>query len=354
MYLSNRIPWYNDPMGSNYFWWIEGFVGIVALLVIQYGVKKAIHHAEKKNQSGWKSRLGKVLSLPLTVLIWVLGVVYVTDVVGEHVGFSIAVKYLDAIRKTAVIGTITWLFYRWKNAVESAYLAGPNKKVDTTTIHMVGRLATVAVGILAGLIILQIFGVNIAPLLAFGSIGAASIGFASKDVIANFCSGIMLQITRPFVRGDQINLPEKNLEGHIEEIGWFRTSIRDKDKRAVYLPNNYFSTMLVINVSRMTHRHLKQVLKVGFDNIPKIPEVVDKMKKYLTNVPQIDKDLAIHVFLKTFGEYACEIEIEAYSTIIDLEEFNQFQHQILMDLQSILRDSNVQLAIPVTYWKTVS
>jgi small-conductance mechanosensitive channel len=79
---------------------------------------------------------------------------------------------------------------------------------------MVGKLATVAVGVLSGLIILQIFGVNIAPLLAFGSIGAASIGFAGKDVMANFCSGIMLHITRPFIIGDQIYLPEKNLEGH--------------------------------------------------------------------------------------------------------------------------------------------
>ncbi len=351
MYLSNRIPWYNNYMNSNYFWWIEGLIGIAALLVIQYGVKRAIHHAEKKNRIGWKARLGKVLSLPLSVLIWILGAVYLTDVIGEHVGFSIAVKYLDAVRKTAVIGTITWIFYRWKNAVELAYLTQPNKKVDSTTIHMVGRLATVAVGILAGLIVLQIFGVNIAPLLAFGSIGAASIGFAGKDVMANFCSGIMLQITRPFVRGDQIYLPEKNLEGHIEEIGWFRTSIRDKEKRAVYLPNNFFSTMLVVNVSRMTHRHIKQVLKIGFDNIPKISEIVDKMKKYLMSVPQIDKGYAVHVFLKTFGEYACEIEIEAYSTITDQEEFNQFQHQILIELQSILRDSNVQLAIPITYWK---
>ena len=81
---------------------------------------------------------------------------------------------------------------------------------------------------------------HIAPLLAFGSIGAASLGFAGKDVIANFCSGLMLHITRPFVIGDEIMLPEKNLEGNIEEIGWFKTSIRDKEKRAVYLPNNFF------------------------------------------------------------------------------------------------------------------
>ncbi len=333
-------------MNSNYFWWIEALLGIFALLVIQYAVKRVIAQAEKKNAAGWKARVGKIFRLPLTVLIWVLGAVYLTDVIGERAGFAIAIKYLDAIRKTAVVGCITWIFYRWKHEVEIAYLAQPVKKVDSTTVHMVAKLATVAVGILSGLIILQVFGVNTTPLLAFGSIGAASIGFASKDVIANFCSGIMLHITRPFVIGDQIYLPEKDLEGHIEEIGWFRTSIRDKEKRAVYLPNNFFSTMLLVNVSRMTHRHFKQILKIGFDHTDKVTQIVEKMRTYLGKKSQLDQEFPVHVFLKTFGDYSCEIEIEAYSTIIDQGEFNRFQHKILLELEAIVREAGAQLAIP--------
>ncbi len=341
-------------MDSKYFWWVEGLLGIAALLIIQYGVKIAIKHTEQKNRQGWKARLGKIFRLPLSVLIWVLGAVYLIDVTSEHINISIALKYLDAIRKTAVISTITWIFYRWKKEVELSFLAQKVKKVDSTTIHMVGKLATVAVGVLSGLIILQIFGVNIAPLLAFGSIGAASIGFAGKDVMANFCSGIMLHITRPFIIGDQIYLPEKNLEGHIEEIGWFRTSIRDKEKRPVYLPNNFFSTLLLINVSRMSHRHIKQVLKISFEDVGKISDIVGKMKNHLLKTPQIDTHYPVHVFLKSFGDYACEIEVEAYSTITDLEIFNRFQQTILLELQTILRDAGVQLAIPTASWKTIS
>ena len=126
--------------------------------------------------------------------------------------------YLGALRKTAVIACAAWFFFRWKNEIEESLLADPTKKVDITTVRMVGRLVSLGLGVITGLVIMQLFGVNTAPLLAFGSIGAASIGFAGKDVMANFCSGIMLQITRPFVRGDLIFLPEKHLEGHIEDI----------------------------------------------------------------------------------------------------------------------------------------
>lgn len=168
--------------------------------------------------------------------------------------------------------------------------------------------------------------------------------------MANCCSGIMLQVTRLFVVGDQIYLPEKNLEGVIEEIGWMRTSMRDKEKRAVYLPNNFFSTMLVINISRMTHRHLKQLMKISFKNIHKLSAAVDRMRSHLVSCPQIDTHYPIHVFLKSFGDYACEVEIEAYSTILDLEAFNRFQHTMLLELQSILKEMDIQLAIPTMLW----
>lgn len=328
-------------MDSNIFWWIKGIVGVVALAALQYGTRRMLSRAEKHNRQGWKAKVGKIFYLPLTLLIWILGIAYLIEMAG------FAVRYLDAAQKTAIVGCITWIFYRWKREVELSFLGQPTKRVDSTTVHIVSKLATIATSVIAGLIILQIFGVNTAPLLAFGSIGAASIGFAGKDVIGNFCSGILLHITRPFIVGDKIFLPEKDLEGYIEEIGWFRTSIRDKEKRPVYLPNSFFSTMLVINISRMTHRLIKQQLKIGFEHINKISEVVEKMRTHLAASPGIDAHLPIHVYLKTFGDYACNIEIEAYSTVLDSASFYQFQHKILVELEAILQNMHVDLAIPV-------
>ena len=156
----------------------------------------------------------------------------------------------------------------------------------------------------------------------------------------------MLQITRPFVRGDLIFLPEKHLEGHIEDIGWFRTSIRDTEKRAVYLPNNYFSTMLVVNVSRMTHKRLKQTLKLPLNAIGKIETVVPTIRGTITQFRSIDTHLPVHVFLKTFGDYACEVEIEAYSSITDTEQFNKFQQEVLLKIQSVLAQEEIPFAVP--------
>ncbi|HEX4840507.1 MAG TPA: mechanosensitive ion channel family protein [Rhabdochlamydiaceae bacterium] len=340
-------------MVSNYFWLIETVAGFLGLYGIQYGINKLISLAGKKRGEDWRLRSVKILKPPVTTLLWALYGVYLIKVFGKHFDFgshvTSAMEYLGAVRKTAVILCSVWLFFRWKNEIERNLIVDHGKKVDVDTVRIVGRLITLAIGLVTTLVTLQTFGVNIAPLLAFGSIGAASIGFAGKDVIANFCSGIILQMTRPFVRGDQILLPEKQIEGHIEDIGWFRTSIRDVEKRAVYLPNNYFSTMVLVNVTRMTHKRIKQTLKLPLTSIERIADAIPKIREMISHTATIDSHYPIHVFLKTFGDYACEVEIEAYSTMIDNEAFNQLQQQMLLKVQAILVEKEIPFALPTMH-----
>jgi len=338
-------------MSSNYFWIIEALAGFIGVFGIQYSIKKIITWAGKKKDESWRLRIAKVLKPPVTTLLWALYAVYLVKLLGKHFDFGSGMEYLSAVRKTAVIVCSAWLFFRWKNEIENTLMVDPSKKVDTTTVRIVGRLATLAIGLVTTLVILQTFGVNIAPLLTFGGIGAAAIGFAGKDVIANFCSGIMLQIARPFVPGDLILLPEKQIEGHIEEIGWFKTSIRDIEKRAVYLPNNYFSTMVVVNVTRMTHKRIKQTLKLPLTAIEKISDAIPKIREMISRTETIDPRYPIHVFLKTFGDYACEVDIEAFSTITDTVKFNQFQQKLMLQVQAILAEQEIPFALPTMSWK---
>lgn len=105
--------------------------------------------------------------------------------------------------------------------------------------------------------------------------------------------------------------------------------------------------MLVVNISRMTHKRLKQTIKLPLDAVDKIPQVVPKVRDTIVNFKGIDTHCPIHVFLKTFGDYACEIEIEAFSTITDNEAFNKFQQEILLKIQSVLAEAEIPFAIPM-------
>ena len=118
------------------------------------------------------------------------------------------------------------------------------------------------------MIVLQVWGLNLAPLIAFGGIGAAAIGFAGKDVIANFFGGLMLHINRSFMVGDLIQMPDSHLEGYVEEIGWYLTTVREKKKGRYTCPMR-FSRMRVINGARMTHRRIEEKIGVRYEDFSK-------------------------------------------------------------------------------------
>ena len=109
--------------------------------------------------------------------------------------------------------------------------------------------------------------------------------------------------------------------------------------------------MLVVNVSRMTHKRLKQTLKLPLNAIGKIETVVPTIRGTITQFRSIDTHLPVHVFLKTFGDYACEVEIEAYSSITDTEQFNKFQQEVLLKIQSVLAQEEIPFAVPTMSWK---
>ena len=329
-------------------WCIEALIGAGVLLGVQIGIKKATNYLSSKanKELDWHIYLPQIILAPVSFLLWIVGATYVLDIIGQQIGFSDVLGYLAPLRKATVIATLAWMLFRWKSALQKVFLRAKAQNVDSGTLEIVGRLSTIAIVILATLLILQAFGINIAPLLAFGSIGAASLGFAGKDVIANFCSGLMLHITRPFVIGDDIMLPEKNLEGHIEEIGWFKTSIRDKEKRAVYLPNNFFSTMVLVNVSRMSHRRIKQVLHIDYADATKIAECSEKIRGYLQSAKGIDSKMPIYVHCRSFGPYAFEIEFEAFSTHTKLKDFYPIEHQVLLGVQREIEALGVIPASP--------
>jgi MscS family membrane protein len=328
---------------------LEGAGGVLLLLCLYFLIKRSI----RKNRARFLDRQHKtaelllsVLQAPTTLLLWVLGVSFVIDLLCRRLGFIIASEYVHSLRSAAIISIVAWLLLRWKRRYQDHLVSEGSKKIDLTTVAVVGRLTTVAVLILAALIIMQIFGMNVAPLIAFGSVGAASLGFAGKDVIANFCSGLILHVSRPFVIGDEIDLPEKSLLGTVEEIGWFRVTIRDADKRAVYLPNNYFSTTVVVNASRMTHRRMKQTIQIPFEAYEKMPDLIEALRKEISRQRFVDMHLPIDIHVRSFGAYALQLEVEIFFNEKNKQLFLQLQHEALLMIQSVALRQGVTIAVP--------
>ncbi|MBI2743808.1 MAG: mechanosensitive ion channel family protein [Chlamydiales bacterium] len=333
-------------------WLIKIGIAILLLILLNYLLKRLIKSAHKRalsNSLDWRSRLDKIVLLPAHFMLWIIGAAYVINVAGEQ--FGIHFEYVTPTRNGALICCLSWILIRWKTEAQHALILKgrqENKTIDASMVHMVGRILSVTIIVLTAIVVLQVIGINVLPLIAFGGIGAAALGFAAKDVIANFFGGLMLYVTRPFFVGDLILLPDRSIEGYVEEIGWYLTSIRDKEKRPVYLPNAIFSTVLVVNSSRMSHRRIEEKIGVRYEDLSKIKSLVEEIRRVLVLHPMIDTGCPVMVFFDTFGDYFLNIYIDAYCKETRQEAFLAIKQEILLNICNTIDNSGAQMPFPTS------
>jgi small conductance mechanosensitive channel len=124
-------------------------------------------------------------------------------------------------------------------------VAAPRAKADTGVVLLLSRLYYYGVLTFGFITALGTAGLNVGALVAGLGLTGFALGFALKDVLSNFVSGVMLLAYRPFHIGDVIEMGE--FLGRIETIRIRDTLVRTRDGRLVIIPNTKLITEVVVN-----------------------------------------------------------------------------------------------------------
>lgn len=127
-----------------------------------------------------------------------------------------------------------------------AYTA-PRVRADTSVVLLLSRLYYYGVLVFGAITALGTAGLDVRALVAGLGLTGFALGFALKDVLSNFVSGVMLLAYRPFHIGDVIEMGE--FTGTIETIRIRDTLIRAPDGRLIIIPNTKLITEVVVNHS---------------------------------------------------------------------------------------------------------
>lgn len=327
-------------------WFVKILVAIAVLVGINYAIKFSLKCFRRKFLAvhpEWRPDLDKIIFWPCHVALWVIGIAYTLEVIGYRFNLWGNPIILTDGRNAVMIACVTWILLKWKREIQNNFSA---KAVDAQMVFILGRICSILIVVIAGIIILQVLGLDVMPLVAFGGIGAAAVGFASKDVIANFCSGLMIFITRPFTVGENILLPEHNIEGIVEEIGWYVTAVRDKEKRPIYLPNAVFSQQYVVNASRMSHRRILEKICVRYDDFAKVKGLTEEIRKVVAKHPRIDTHLPLLVYFNTFSDSSLDIQVDIYTLATRYEEYLTVKQEVLLSVYEVVMAEGAQMPFP--------
>ncbi|NVJ62093.1 MAG: mechanosensitive ion channel family protein [Gammaproteobacteria bacterium] len=313
-----------------------------------------------KTNTFWDDAFFSALSRPVSWAIWVVGISFAIETSQSNYLIDIIqIKIAGSNEPIMVTNVILIILFGWfltrlvheseQHLVEAQKdKEQPEDRVDQTTIQAISKLLRVSVIITITLVVLQTLGVSISAVLAFGGIGGIAIGFAAKDLLANFFGGLIIYLDRPFAVGDWVRSPDRNIEGTIEYIGWRQTRIRTFDKRPLYVPNSVFNNIAVENPSRMHNRRIYETIGIRYDDIDKMSGIVDDVKAMLAEHSEIENNATMIVNFNAFSASSVDFFIYTFTKTTNWVEFHQVKQDVLLKIAKIISEHKAEIAFPTS------
>lgn len=153
---------------------------------------------------------------------------------------------------TVIIIIAAFLIIKWTSGFINR--TGTKFELDATLIQVINEILKYTVYALAITIILNELGVNITAIaLSLGIVGIA-VGFAARDTISNFISGLFVLGDKTFKVGDIIEISDT--KGKVFNMGFRVTKLITPDNNIITIPNSNFSKNVHINHTPMEEKRV--------------------------------------------------------------------------------------------------
>jgi len=334
-------------------WVVQVFVVVFLTLVVNYLQKRMLNKLQvqiEKTRTLWDDAVFNAVKKPLTMLIWIVGLAFAIDIIPHEAGAEIF-DAIDPIRDSGIIATLAWFLAGLITQAKTNIITqreASDEPYDRTTMDAIAKLLRVSVMITATLVVLQTLGFSVSGVLAFGGIGGIAVGFAAKDLLANFFGGLMIFLDRPFAVGDWIRSPDRDIEGTVEHIGWRLTRIRTFQLRPLFIPNSAFATIALENPSRMPNRRIYETIGIRYDDASKMTEIVRDVEKMLREHPEINADRTLMVSFNAFAPSSLDFFIYTFTKTRKWVHYHTVKQDVLLRILKIIESHGAEVAFPTS------
>jgi small-conductance mechanosensitive channel len=316
-------------------WIMFGSVAIKLLLDL---IRKVV----QKTRAGYDDALIREAKMPLWFLLFILGFFFIS----RTVGFPPKIMpYVDRFTQLSTVFLFIYLLARL--VLNLIKLAARQNVGATNMVPTFSRLTNIIIWSVGLLMLMDIFGISITPVLASLGIAGLAIGLALQETLSNFFSGIYILISQPVRLGDYIEL-ENGLKGYVTSIGWRETRIRMLQNNTVVIPNSKLSQSILTNYY-IPQKEMACLVQVGVSyksDLEKVEKVTvevgrEVLKKITGGVPDFDPFIRYH----TFNDFSIN-----FSVILRVSEFvDQYlvTHEFIKALHKRYNKEGIVIPFPI-------
>jgi small conductance mechanosensitive channel len=267
----------------------------------------------------------------------------VLSFIEEHINTALLITWALRIAGVVTVWIAVWILVRylsrWIVRFDQSNDHFDISRRDLRTIDRLLDYVVIVIGIIITLAIMGWTNLLVSALTAAG-VFTIIVGFAVKDVAANFISGIFILIDRPFVPGDFIELTE--FSGTVQNVSLRTTTLITLDGPVVFIPNSKVAMEPTINYSMAKDRRINFTVSIAQEN--DISQAIQIITGVLQAQAGVLSDRTQLALVSDLREYAVDISVTCYAKTDDfLTQASQVRQQVM----AALKDNSVELAVPV-------
>ena len=243
------------------------------------------------------------------------------------------------------------IFSALANSIAPIFQAFTSSSVLTRSMTMwLERAARIIIWIVGLGIILDIFGIQIGPLVAGLGLFSVAVALGAQDLFKNLISGLLIIGENRFQPGDRIEVPG-SLHGMVEDIGFRSTLVRMFDTAPMLVPNKDLSDVKVINHGMMEFRRISWNLNLIYSTTQEqLATICDEITAFITTSDEFINNPNQESFARTdeLGSSSIDIRVLCYTDQVGLTDFSKIKQNLIFEIIKIVRTNGSEFAYPST------
>ncbi len=353
-------PWAKKKALGKISWFTVVFCAVILALVIVLERmllwlirKKAACSQEQGEEFSLVGYFFQALSRPFSVLFFTYGIyVALTPLFGYGAlqsglnPFQTACDF--AVRLITFVVAI-WFLVRLVALVDihlKRWAQKTDGKMNEILVPLVGKTLRVLIIVLGGVVLIQnMTGIKIGPLLASLGIGGIALALAAKDSIANFFGTMTIVFDKPFQPGERILIDGH--DGTVESVGFRSTRIRTLTGHLLTIPNEKITNSSIENIGRRPNIRWLTNIGITYDTPPeKVEQAVSIIKEILHHHEGMHEDSPPRVYFNNFNDWSLNLLVVAWYHPPDYWAYMDWVQRTALEIMRRFSEAGISFAFP--------
>ncbi len=283
---------------------------------------------------------------PLRAIPVVFGIFVATN----YIGFDGLVDEISQnVTRSLIAVVIFWTLLRALQPL-SRSLKSLEEMLSRELIEWIMKALRVAVILVGAATVLQIWGIQIGPIIAGAGLLGVAVALGAQDLFKNLIAGILILGEKRFRKGHWI-LVDGVVEGTVEAIGFRSTMVRRFDKAPVMVPNAQLSDTAVTNFSEMTHRRIYWHIGVEYSTtVDQLRKIRDGISDYISGNDEFvsASEASTFVRIDRFSNSSIDILVYCFTQTTQWGEWLEIKERLAYEIMDIVHGAGTGFAFPST------